>query len=168
MPLPKLIGTWNRELFQQVGERIMSRATAMKEILEKRIALQTSQVFRNQMLALFIKSVALLPLAFLVPCAIWMFPTNASGMAIIAVAAGCLAATLVIWNIGWQFTNVASSRTQRAQQLEDLLLYFLSVPEEDWPAKEMLQIVVTGRQPMFGPSLDYAATRTKEDDSKLE
>jgi len=146
----------------------MNRATAMKDILEKRIASEVSQISRNRMLGLFFMSGALLPLAFLVPCVVWMFPTNASGWAIVAVAAGCLTATLAIWNIGSHFTRLASSQSQRARQMEDLLLYFLSVPEEEWPAKEMLQVVITGRQPAFGPSLDFAATRTKEDNSKLE
>jgi hypothetical protein len=146
----------------------MNRATAMKEILDKRIASEISQISKNRLLGLLFMSGALLPLGFLVPCVVWIFPTSESAWVIVAVAAGCLSATLAIWNIGSYFTGLASSQTQRARQMEDLLLYFLSIPEEEWPAKEMLEVVITGRQPAFGPFTSVRAARAKEDDSKLE
>ena len=72
--------------------------------------------------------------------------------------------TITIWQFGGHFSRLAESDHQRARQLEDLLIYVAAIPEESWPAKEFLELVLAGRQQgvTVMPSVSFDEDAAKE------
>lgn len=128
----------------------MERAESVNQLLDKRIASESQHAEHARFVGVAVMCCSILPLTFLVPCLIWVVPDDANPWTTVGVAAACLAISFAVWNIGAHFAKSSASRARRSRQLEDLQLYLMSVPEDEWPAKELLAVVITGRQPYFG------------------
>ena len=113
----------------------MNRAEPVSQLLEKRIVAEAGRASQVRTVGVVLMFCSILPLAFLVPCLIWIIPAQASPWITAGVAAACLATCVAVWNIGGHFTKLSASRIQRSRQLEDLQLYLMSIPEEKWPAR---------------------------------
>jgi hypothetical protein len=120
----------------------VTRADTVREHLQTRIASEEAKRVGTQRTGVLIKGTSLLPPVFLVPCLIWLVPSTAEALAYVGVSAGCLAACIVVWNLGSHFTELAGNHANRATYFEGIQLYVLSVPEEEWPASELLRALV--------------------------
>ena len=77
----------------------------------------------------------------------FIHPQVIKEISLAAVLAVCgLVLTITIWQFGAHYSRLAESNHQRARELEDLLMYTVAIPEESWPAKEFLKLVLAGRQ----------------------
>ena len=130
----------------------MERAESVNRLLEKRIASECERAEHARFVGVAVMCCSILPLVCLVPCLIWIVPDDANPWTIVGVAAACLAISFAVWNIGAHFASSSASRARRSRQLEDLQLYLMSVPEDKWPAKDLLAVVITGRQSYYGES----------------
>ena len=140
----------------------------MNRLLDMRIASEHAHAEQARFVGVSVMSCSILPLAFLVPCLIWIVPDDANPWTTVGVAAACLAISLAVWNIGAHFAKSSASRATRSRQLEDLQLYMMSVPEDKWPAKELLAVVISGRQSYFGGYSDESVRSLSSMDADTE
>jgi hypothetical protein len=124
----------------------MQRSDDLKRLLETRIASYRDSARRPQILGVSFYALSLLPVLSLVSIAL-VHPQVIKDLSVAAVLAFCgLVLTIIVWQLGAHYSRLAETNHQRARQLEDLLMYTVAIPEESWPAKEFLKVVLAGRQ----------------------
>ena len=138
-------GDCKRSLTNPEASR-MQRSEDLKRLLETRIASYRDSARRPQMLSVWFYVLSLLPMLSLASIAL-IHPQVIKELSLAAVLAFCgLVLTITVWQFGAHYSRLAESNHQRARQLEDLLIYAAAIPEELWPAKEFLKLVLAGRQ----------------------
>jgi hypothetical protein len=142
----------------------MQRSDDLKRLLETRIASYRDLARRPQLLGLWLYVLSLLPILSLASIAL-IYPQVIKEVSLASVLALCgLLLTITVWQFGAHYSRLAESNHQRARQLEDLLIYTVAIPEESWPAKEFLKLVLVGRQPGVTvlPSVSFDDDAAKE------
>jgi hypothetical protein len=121
------------------------RTMNVKQLLDDRIASEKAAARGPWTASLALFSVSLTPLIALATCVFWAGAGQHTPSVATVMTVGCLSLTFTIWQFGSRFAKQSEIARQRVHQLEDLQIYLVSVPEKEWPAKEMLKVVLTGR-----------------------
>ncbi|TWT66458.1 hypothetical protein [Allorhodopirellula solitaria] len=119
-------------------------------LLESRIDAERRSIAKPAFVSALLFAVSLVPLIAMLSTAFFIETQYQTPWVGVILVAGTIILTFTLWQTGGHYAKLAVGHRRRVRQLEDLQLYLATVPPESWPAKQLLQIVLAGRQPSFG------------------
>jgi hypothetical protein len=140
------------------------RTVDVKQLLDARIASEKAAARGPGTASLALFSTSLAPPVALATCVFWIGVGQQTPWVAAVMTIGCLSLTFTIWQFGSRFAKQSEIARRRVRQLEDLQIYIVSVPENEWPAKELLKVVLTGRRQWFGSTaIDFSDSATDDE-----